>query len=142
MSKRCSPDVLRQYADIFPPFDGLTESSKGREWSIGSLGVWKSGTGEPVFFHGRRVPTYRRGSLVFDLRDEMRFVLVPFTLTNGADATALVLRSDDEELIGCWTLDTREAERVAAFLNAELETLRVALAHNAAQPHHPCPPRS
>lgn len=126
MSDPVSIPVLRQFSDVFPPFVALAERSDGREWGLGSLGVWKSG-GEPVAFHGRRVPTYRRGSLVCDLSDEMHFVVVPFTLADGTHASAIVLRSEHEDLIGEWTRDAAKADQVASFLNGELDALRRAL---------------
>lgn len=131
MTTHTTPDTFRRWASAFPAFDGLKEASKGREWKLGSLGVWKS-DGEPVVFNDHRVPTYRRGSLVCDLPSGMHFAVAPFTLADDAPAFAVVMRSDDEELIGAWTLDAGEAARVAAFLNDELEALRRALPPPAA----------
>jgi hypothetical protein len=114
-------------------FDALEESSDGREWRLGALGFWKASQ-DPVHFYARRVPTYRRGSLVYDLPPEARLTTVGFHLHDGAPATAIVLRSPSEEVFAAWTRDESQAEQIVAFMNDELDALRRALAAPAAAP--------
>jgi hypothetical protein len=91
------------------------------EYSVGNIGV-------PFHFGNtpRPCPTYRRGSLTFDLREDMSFVAVPFTREDETPAVAIVLRWTDGELFG-----TSYAERQAAnademviLLNAKLDEQR------------------
>lgn len=90
-------------------------------WRLGSLGI-------PMTFGNtpRPCPTYLRGSLTFDVRDDMAFITIPFTRIDGTPSIAIVLRSNDEDLFGTSypATEREEAERVAAFLNAKLDEQR------------------
>lgn len=90
-------------------------------WRLGSLGI-------PMTFGNtpRPCPTYLRGSLTFDLRDDMAFITIPFERADGSASIAVVLRSTDEDLFGtCYPAsESDEANRVAAFLNEKLDEQR------------------
>lgn len=111
---------------------GLRTASNGNEWRLGSLGFWKSSalTMEPCpvpsFRPGSPLPTYRRGSLVFDLFPDLRLEAEPFRMKGGAHAVAILLRSDNdpEGIFGTFVLDEKEAARIVALLTDEMNTAR------------------
>jgi hypothetical protein len=109
-------------ASLAKVFDApLKAHDEAGMWRLGSLGIPMSPRNSP-----RSRPTYLRGSLTFDLRDDMSFITIPFERIDGAASIAIVLRSNNEDLFGtCYPAnDAQEAERVAAFLNGKLDEQR------------------
>src|SRR5262245_41115765 len=117
MSGHYDNDALADLAEVaFLLFDGLKDN--GQEWLAGSISIWKS---SELAKRPLNAPTYSRG-LTFQLREGMSFVTVHFTRKDGSHAVAIVLRSDDEDILAGWVPQSQvaDAERVVAFLNGEI----------------------
>ena len=114
-------------SSIAPP--GLHEEEK--MWRIGTLRFWKS----EAFNRLRATnptrdanpcPSYRRASLDMTLFPDMRLEAESFTTKDGRHAIAILLRSekDPEGTFGTFTLDEKEAKRIVALVNDEMDTTR------------------
>lgn len=106
---------------VYPP--GLRDE-RGM-WRIGSLSFWKS---EACRHHRSPAPfpSFIRGGLDDTLFPDVRFEAEPFVTQDGQPATAIILRSDKdpEGTFGSFSLDSDEARRIIAFLNAEIDEAR------------------
>lgn len=120
MADQYSPERIARLAEILDEFEEIED--RDLEWFVGTIGIWKS---DRLLFRPMNVPSYRRGYL-FELSDDMRFVTVPFARTDGSAAVALLLRGAGEEFLAGWVRAEHSTvlERVATFLNAELDAAR------------------
>lgn len=112
------PKLFARLAEIGDEFHEIEDSFL--EWQIGGMSFHKS---TELAKRLDSYPTYRRG-LTFPLHEDMVFVTVPFTRSNGSPAIAIVLRwnNQTEEIIASWVRAERAAvaEEACAFLNSEL----------------------
>ncbi len=112
-------EALASLAKVFNK--PMTAHYEAGMWRLGSLGIPMTPHDSP-----QSRATYLRGSLTFDLRDDMSFITIPFVRLDGSPWIAIVLRSSDEDLFGtCYPAsEADEAARVAALMNQTLDEQR------------------
>ncbi len=97
----------------------------GKMFRIGSLSFWKREAFKQLR-SGSPFPAYRRASLTMNLFPDQHFATEPFTTRDGRQAIAIVFRSEKEPqgTFGTFSTDEREARRIVAALNDELNATR------------------